>query len=284
MKTKAASWQSTLAGSAVAGGGTFALGQLINELLRQQQIQKDREHEMLPANALVIDMPKQGEELSPTFTAQATAFLTQTQERLKQANVIKDTAAMLVGAPAGFVATKALYDRWQKKQLENDISEANAKYMKVLQQASKTSSDNTPHVDTFCTSMAQQFEKTAFWSKLKTFVTSSKNKLTGAVKSHPKWSKGLGTTALAGYPITKAVDNWFPGKGKDGVLPDTRTAVEKWIADSWNVIAGGGALGVGGALIHAAKTKERKARPKIPSAVALNYQQSPQLEGYNQIN
>lgn len=279
MNKQATTWGDFLGGSALAGSGVFAFGQLINEILRQQTMQKEKKRQSLPENSLVIDIPgqpplsdKQGEEALP-------------EEFIKRANdFINNTAAVMLGLPAGYVGTKAVYDLWKQKQLENEISRAKAKYMAALQQAGKTASDEisndeTPNVDSLCASIADTLENNVKEAEVKTAAFKDIFKSLSEIPRQYPRAAIFGTGGLAalggGY-------NMLSGKPAVGTGKNLVGAAASTVWDALKAVAALTALTTGGAMIHASRNKANKSEPKLPSAVALNYEE-PQLGANPQV-
>lgn len=256
MSTKQSDFTDHLLGGAAAGGGAFAVGQLIQELTKQQEAKKRKAQQNIPANALVIDMPKKAEL---------------TDEFLKQANeIFSNFAGAAVGIPAGFAGTKVLYDHWRKKQNDKELAKSNAKYLQTLQAASKTAEDSTPFVDALCEGLSTTLEKDAGAMDVLKSIGQRAASVPGKWWNSPggKYTSigTAGALGLEGYlnHVTPSPKN-------------SATGVWGSIKDIGKIIAALSAVGTGGALINAARTKENKEIPKVPSAVALNYQE-PQLD------
>lgn len=269
MSTKKANWPGILADSAAVGGGTFALGQLINEVKRQQEMKKLHERQQLPPNALVLDIPNQpgqpkmASELPEDFLKGAGEFLS-------------GIAAAAAGAPLGYMATKAVYDKVKSKQTNKEIADTNAKYMQTLKSVSsqKEAEENTPNVDAFCEAFATQFNKEAGVLDMLKKVGPRTGALAGkALRSPGVAGYALGGAGLAGGAAL--MHDFHSAQPEPNIFSRAGTSA----ADAWKVLAGIVAAGGGAAMINASNKKQRKETPKLPSAVALNYQDVPQGQG-----
>jgi len=255
MTNKQADWPSVLGNSALVGAGTFAVGALGQELSQQREAKKRKEREELPANSLVVDVPRHADKKAEEeFMKGATDFLNK-------------ALAVSVGLPAGFLGTKAVYDSWKKKQMDDKIEEANNKYLTTLHQASKTA-ESTPLVDAFCTGLSAELgiEKSAgALGGIKSLLSSGLQRAKAV--SGPNKALlallGLGGAGLAHDAMAKNVE------------PNTLSQIGSSLGDSWKTVAALTALLGGGAMIHANMNKNTKAAPRLPSAVALNYEDDP---------
>lgn len=247
MNTKKADWVDTLGTSAAVGSGGFALGALMQEILRQREMEAQRKRQQLPTNALVIDLPRPGVKQAEDEDG----FLKSAQE------LISNTLALLGGLPAGFIGTKLLYDAYKKKQTSAEINQANMRYMQALQALQqKTGELNTPLVNALCKAAAEQLLKVS----------------NPIINSVPWVLGGLGAGAAAND------FGWFDWMKKHPApAPDTGTVGTLWkgTKDAWTTAAILTALGGAGAMIHANSKKQTRENPKIPSAVALNYEDVP---------
>lgn len=235
--TKQADWANHIPAYAGLGGGAFALGALLNEVRRQRESEAQRNRQELPQNALVIDIPRTPGQVAPKTAATKVAFLE---------NLVDHSLSAAVGAPAGFLGAKVLYDKYKKNQTDKEIADANRKYLATLQAMRQKSAElNTPLVDQFCKSAAETMNKEA----------------SGLTKALP-WLIGGGTAAGLGYDAMR--DN--PG----GVAGGSGDLLKK-LFYSTAILSG---LGLAGAMVHANSKREAKG-PATPSAVALNYEDIP---------
>ena len=270
MDNKQANWPGILGTGAAIGGGTFAIGRLLQELMAQQEAHKRTQKQQLPDNALVIDLPGS----APSA---------------KVANVMENTLALAAGPVAGFMGTKVLYDQWKKKQLEQEIAVANNRYMQALQAAggAKTAAE-TPMVDAFCHAVAAEAEKqaslnpAALIQKLKGLVGGGAAAGQGAAGPglFKRMAQGVGSKVKEN-PITAGLIGGGTGALGYDMATGNEGALSKAIGgtgDAWRTLAILSALGTTGAMVHASGKKEQAETPGIPSAVALNYQNSPQHE------
>lgn len=249
MNTKQANWADTLGSSAALGGGTFAIGALIQEIARQRSAEDQRKKQQLPNNALVIDLPR----LSQKKAEDSSAFL-------KQADgLLANTLAVLAGAPAGYLGAKSLYDGYKKKQSDKEISDANLKYMQTLQMLQqKTAALNTPLVDQLCKAAAEQLEKQSF--------------------NFSSLGKAVPLVAGGAFGGMAANDlGWLDSLKKNPAPPTSGVLGDVWNGgkDAWTTLAVLTALGGAGAMIHANNKKVNREGAAIPSAVALNYEDIP---------
>lgn len=256
---KQADWQGALLGSAAVGGGSFALGQLVQELMREKSRQEDAKRRMTaPDNTLVVDLPRgmqqkiseEQQELSASFIKEA-------------GDLLNTSMALIGGAPLGYMGTKALYDKWKKKQMDDEIAVSNQKYLQALQAIGK-SAENTPALDSFCTGVVEKMEKEAgILQKLTAAAGKLKPLMQGkAAEPYIRGSAlaGLGGTAVYKDYISKA--------------PQPKSLIEETLnsgQDTLSIIAALAALTSGGLMLHGAQNKEEKSKSKLPSSVALNF-------------
>ncbi len=239
---KTAEVPSELLGYGGVGAGVFALGALLQEVKRQRELEAQRSRQQLPSNALVLDLPKKA---SDAFMKTAEGF-------------IDHALSALIGAPAGYMGAKLLYDKHKEQQGNKEIQEANMRYLQVLQQLQQKSAEmNTPHVDAFCKTAAEALVKAATNPLLSRL-------LMGAV----------GVGAGAGYANDFGLFDSFKG-GKSGPPAHSPGGVVNKAKDAWKLLAALAAVGTSGAMIHASNKRESREKPKLPSAVAVNYQDVP---------
>jgi len=277
MNTKQSNWAGTLGASAAVGSGTFALGALIQEVMRQRDANAQRNRQQLPDNALVIDLPRRAEKKAADLSAPF----------LKQADGMLSTAlALLAGAPAGYLGTKALYDGVKKKQTDREIGDANLKYMQTLQALQqKTAALSLPYVEQFCKAAAENLVKDAGLEKVLPWLATQGAKIPGAartgqwVTSHaPQLKRSLpalagGTAAGVAADDFGAFDWLKSNPATPG--PGTFGAIKDGAKDAWLTMAVLSALGGAGAMVHANNKKTNRENSGPPSAVALNYEDIP---------
>lgn len=268
MKNKTALWPRTLAKSLIFGGGTFATGALIQEIMRQQALQEEKKRKYVPENALIVDLPPQkhaGEITDP-------AFLKSAQSSLKLAwglPSLETGAAILTGVPVGFLGTKMVYDRWKEKQLNKEIAEANKRYAETLREIGKTSGDLTPNVDMFCAAIGETLGKEAGSGSLGKAFNWLVKKTPGLRSLTPHEAAALGVVAIPATIGTAAL-------GRD-MLKEIRptnpvSGTVAWLKRFWKYMALGATGVVGAGMINADRRRAAgSARAKLPTAVVLNY-------------
>lgn len=250
--TKQADWANHIPGYAVGGSGLFALGALLNEVRRAQAGEEQRKRQQLPPNALVIDLPRQTKTAEAAFYKQASGMIE---------GLVDHTLSAAIGAPLGFMGTKFLYDKYKKRQSDQEISDANLKYLQALQAMQQKSAElSTPHVDAFCKSACATLSKTAGpMDAIKGIL----GRVGGHIAEHPKTYSSAALGGVLGMDYLRGA----PAPGTVAGFGDT---AKKLLATT-AILSG---LGTAGAMINANNKRESKG-PSVPSAVALNYEDLP---------
>lgn len=255
MNAKQANWAETFGTSATVGGGAFAIGALIQEINRQREAEAQRKRQQLPANALVIDMPRPAQKTAEDGSA---SFLKSANE------LIANTLALLAGAPAGFIGAKTIYDTYKKKQTDHEINDANLKYMQTLQALQqKTAELNTPLVDQLCKAAAEELVKSA----------ASLGSVAPWLAKAAPWAVG----GAGGLKIVNDLGGFDWAKNRPDPSPSPGALGSLWgsAKNAWGTLAILTALGGAGAMVHANNKKNERENKNVPSAVALNYEDIP---------
>ena len=258
--TKQADWANHIPGYAAAGGGAFALGALLNELRRQQAGEEQRKRQQLPPNALVIDLPRQAKAAEEKFYKQASGMLE---------GLVDHTLSAAVGAPLGFMGTKMLYDKYKKNQTDQEISDANVKYLRALQALQQKSAETkTPLVDNFCKSAVETMrtKEAGALDLIKTFGGNIAKRVGSHLGAHTVAYPVAGLAGALGLDAFKQYRNG-PQPGTPGGVSAT---VKKLLATT-AILSG---LGTAGAMVNANHKRESKGLA-APTAVALNYEDLP---------
>lgn len=288
MDKQANPWADTAINAAMLGGGGFATIKLLEEIMRAAQ--RPPTDDGIPLDkSLHVDIPKAHPQLYKT-----------SEEFLKQADsLLGSITANLIGAPAGFLGTKAIYDLYKRKQNERDIEAANQKYLEALSQLSKASEDKTPALNAYCDQLAETVIKAAgaqdivnalkgyggaALNKVKNFAAPVTNPIKDVAQTFPKATALTGLTAGVATPLAAqswAVnhpDGWLnkamqrPAEGKH--LDNLMDSVpgKETVKDWWKVLALLMTGVSGGSMIMAHQDKQKKEnRKQFPQAVELNY-------------
>lgn len=255
---KQADWANHIPGYAVAGGGAFALGALLNELRRQQASEGQRQRQELPPNSLVIDLPKPhaGMPKAASFQKRASGMIE---------GLVDHTLSAGVGLPVGFMGAKFLYDKYKKNQTDQEISAANLKYLQTLQALQQKSAEtNTPNVDNFCKVAADTLNKQA--GVIDALMRPAKA-VGGFIARHP------GATAATGAGVGVGADalRHFTGQAPEPTTISGLSDTTKKLLATTAILSG---LATAGGMVNASNKREKG--PSLPpSAVALNYEDIP---------
>lgn len=137
----------TAARYGLVGAGGFALYRLLQDLVNSispQEKGKDKD-------TLNIELPDTlADKTKMAMEKEANIML----------NFVKHLLLTAGGGLAGVYGTKALYDYFKRKDLEDDVDHANRDYLATLAKY-KQGSENNPHIKELCKQAAEEFEKQA---------------------------------------------------------------------------------------------------------------------------
>jgi len=137
--------------STLAGGGTFGLAKLMQDMGRAT---RKEDTSSAQRNALQIDLPTPPQQTGmPKFSSEKQAI---------DESILKALAAV-GGAPLGFMGAKSMYDTYQKSTMQHELDKVHKQYALALQQAQATPklAEATPLTDAACEAAAEILEKSA---------------------------------------------------------------------------------------------------------------------------
>jgi hypothetical protein len=209
--------------SALTGGGSFAGLRYLTDLhnkIRPIKPPSNKIKLQLPNNHRKDEVPPELSEIagmSPSdgFMAGLGKSASPTPE---EPTWWLPGAAGVMGIPLGFLGTKALYDSYKEKQLNEEIETAKKKYTQQLlaaKQLNKMAGD-TPIIDNFCESAAQEIEKIA--GRGDTFIkyfSKNPNAQQGGIQLKEKFERvfGEGRKPWVTVPVTAAATAGLVGAG-----------------------------------------------------------------------
>lgn len=227
--------------TAMGGAGTFATIKLLQELIARANPPQG-----VPENSqLLVDIPTKRKE-PPQQMAQHMGPEQFGSTSVKTASgfnePIDNISSALMGAaglPVGFLGTKALYDAYKTHELNAKLEAQKKQYSDALYQAKFA--EETPALDAFCESVADELNKHANWQ----------------------------------VSPAEAINSSAGGQGLPRTLANglTGNAFDNLIVDPWQTLAvGGGALTLAGLIAQHRKKQEKEERGLYPNKVLLNQQ------------
>lgn len=246
--------------SVLTGGAGFGGMRLLSDMTHK--ISPPKPHN----DAIQLDLPEEKKQPDMFHTSSMG----------KQANFLAPFLAMSAGLPLGFLGTKALYDKYQESQGDQDIEQARKKYQQQLllarQMNQKTAEEHTPCIDGFCEVMAEIMQKSAADLNPISFLY---HKFPGMLGSHPPATPGVRPSQVfehAPSSFGEEANNQIKSQGHEaakGWMDSATGGASTAAADIWKLIALTGAAGMGGYMIKNHQDKrEREQKSQYPSGVS----------------